>query len=131
LKRRASGKRSGLEERAQQLFDDYGHQVEYEVDKLYFTQPEVKRYYLPDFKLDNGTYIEIKGRLTAEDRRKMLWVKEQNPEAIICFIFGNGKNKLTKRSKSTYLDWAEKHGFPAIDISQPIPKSWFKKKNNK
>ena len=57
----------------------------------------------------------------------MLWVKEQHPEVTIRFIFGNGNNKLTKRSKTTYLDWARQHGFEAIDVSDPIPPSWFEK----
>lgn len=126
--RLASGRRSRLEERVQESLEALGQTVEYEVDKLPFVQPAVDRYYLPDFKLENGTYIEVKGRFTAEDRRKMIWVKQQNPDAIIRFIFGNGKNKLTKKSKSTYLDWAEKYGFEAIDVSEEIPKKWLKKK---
>ena len=127
LRRLASGRRSRLEEKVQETLEKLGQKVQYEVDKLPFVQPAVQRYYLPDFKLENGTYIEVKGRFTAEDRRKMLWVKEQNPEAVIRFIFGNGKNKLTKKSKSTYLDWAKKYGFDAIDVTEPIPKNWIKK----
>lgn len=125
IRKTASGKRSKLEDRVQEKLNLIT-KAEYEVDKLPFVQPEKKRYYLPDFKLPNGVYIEVKGRLTLEDRQKMLWVKEQHPEVRICFIFGNGNNKLTKRSKTTYLDWAEQNGFEAIDVSQPIPKGWLK-----
>lgn len=125
IRKTASGKRSKLEDRVQEKLNLIT-KAEYEVDKLPFVQPEKKRYYLPDFKLPNGVYIEVKGRLTLEDRQKMIWVKEQHPHIRICFIFGNGNNKITKRSKTTYLDWAEENGFEAIDVSQPIPKGWLK-----
>lgn len=120
-----SGKRSKLEDTVQKKLDLLT-KSEYEVDKLKFIQPAKERYYLPDFKLPNGVYIEVKGRLTVEDRQKMLWVKAQYPDKIFCFIFGNGNNKLTKKSKTTYLDWAKQHGFEAIDVSQAIPKRWLK-----
>jgi len=120
-----SGKRSKLEEKVQEKLDRIT-KAEYEVDKLPFVQPEKQRYYLPDFKLPNGVYIEVKGRLTVEDRQKMIWVKEQHPTLRFCFIFGSGSNKLSKRSKTTYLDWARENGFEAIDVSQPIPKGWLK-----
>lgn len=124
-----SGKRSKLEERvSEKLESEKEGIIEYESEYLYFTQPSVSRKYLPDFKLANGAFIEVKGRLTLEDRKKMLWVKQQNPEATIYFIFGNGNNKITKKSKVTYIDWAETNGFEAIDVSQPIPKRWFKNK---
>lgn len=126
LRKLASGKRSKLEERVQEALLAIGP-VEYETDKLYFTQPAVDRYYLPDFKLGENSYVEVKGRLTIEDRRKMLWAKEQNPEAVIRIIFGKASNTLDKRSKTTYRDWAEKNGFECIDVSEPIPKSWFTK----
>jgi len=120
-----SGKRSKLEDTVQNKLDLIT-KSEYEVDKIKFIQPEKQRYYLPDFKLPNGHYIEAKGRLTTEDRQKMIWVKEQYPDLTFYFIFGNGSNKITKRSKTTYLDWAKSNGFDAIDVSQPIPKRWLK-----
>lgn len=115
-----------MEEKVAGLLEEIGP-VKYESTRLYFTQPAVERYYIPDFELAPNNYIEVKGRLTLEDRKKMLWVKEQHPEVTIRFIFGSGHNKLTKRSKTTYLDWARQHGFEAIDVSEPIPKSWFNK----
>jgi len=120
-----SGKRSKLEDTVQNKLDLLT-KSEYEVDKLEFIQPAKKRFYLPDFKLPNGVYIEVKGRLTLEDRQKMLWVKEQHPDKVFCFIFGNGNNKLTKRSKTSYIEWAKANGFDAIDVSQSIPRKWLK-----
>lgn len=127
LRKLASGRRSKLEERAEISIREIDNLALYEPDRIYFTQPSVDRYYVPDFKLSNGTYIEVKGRLTIEDRRKMIWVKEQNPDAVIRLIFGNANNKLDKRSKTSYREWAEKNGFDCIDVSEPIPKAWFNK----
>lgn len=129
LRKLSSGKRSKLEERVEGILQAIG-EVEYEPDRIYFVQPAVNRYYIPDFKLGENNYIEVKGRLTLEDRKKLLWVKEQNPEVVVRLIFGSGNNKITKRSKTTYLDWARANGFEAIDVSQPVPKAWFNKLEN-
>jgi DNA repair exonuclease SbcCD ATPase subunit len=64
--------------------------------------------------------------LPLEDRQKMLWVKQQHPHIKIYFIFGKGSNKITKRSKTSYIDWAHENGFEAIDVTQPIPRGWLK-----
>lgn len=102
------------------------YSVEYEPDKLPFVQPIQKRYYVPDFKLKDKVYIEAKGRLTPQDRKKMLWVKEQYPDYTFFLLFGNASNKLTKKSKTTYAMWAEKHGFKWCDVRDGIPKTWLK-----
>lgn len=128
LRKLSSGKRSKLEERISARLLELGP-VEYEADRIPFVQPAVNRYYLPDWKIADKVYIEAKGRLTIEDRKKMLWVKEQNPDITVYIIFGNANNKLDKRSKTTYRDWAEKHGFECIDESEPIPRSWFRNLN--
>jgi hypothetical protein len=125
---RASGRRSKLEETCEGLLTEIGV-VQYEPDKLPFVQPAVERYYVPDFKLGKDNYVEVKGRLTLEDRKKMLWVKEQHPDKLFRIIFGNGNNKITKKSRTTYLDWALENGFEAIDVKDPIPTHWFKEKD--
>ena len=79
--------------------------------------------YLPDFHLINGVFLEVKGRLTSEDRRKMKAVKLCNPELDIRFVFQAPYNKIYKGSKTTYAKWAEKHGFPWCSY-QTIPIDW-------
>ena len=96
----------------QEVANYYGSKVKYEPDKISFEQPSIKRSYLPDFKIKENVYIEAKGKLTSEDRKKHIWVKEQHPEIMIIFLFMNSKNKLNKASKTTYAAWAESHGFP-------------------
>jgi pyruvate formate-lyase activating enzyme-like uncharacterized protein len=126
LRRLASGKRSKLEERCAEKLSAIGP-IEYEVDKIPFVQPAIDRYYLPDWKIADKVYIEAKGRLTLEDRKKMLWVKEQNPDVTVYFIFDRADDKLDKRSKMTKRQWAIKHGFECIDEKESIPRAWFSK----
>ena len=52
----------------------------------------------------------------------MLAVKKQHPELDIRFIFQRN-NTLTKRSKTTYGDWCDKHGFLWC-IYPNLPEDW-------
>lgn len=91
------------------------YQIEYKVN-------ETKKY-TPDFILDGYDFIlEFKGWLTLEDRKKMIRVRESNPELDIRFVFGNSKNKIRKGSKTTYGDWCDKNGFKYAD--KYVPKEW-------
>lgn len=94
---------------------------EYEPIKLPYV---IDHNYIPDFRLSNGIIIEAKGKLDAQTRAKMLAVKKAHPELDIRLVFMRGNNKLSKRSNTTYLSWAEKHGFPAAD--GVIPDEWLK-----
>ncbi len=94
--------------------------AEYEPEKVPYV---LNCIYLPDFKLKNGVYLELKGELDAISRRKMLAVKQQNPHLDIRFVFMRASNKLRKGSKVTYAKWAEDHGFKWCE-GMP-PKSWF------
>jgi hypothetical protein len=98
--------------------------VNYEPDKIKFTQPEKQRVYIPDFKLDNDVYLECKGRWTYEDRAKHLWLKEQHPEITIYILFQNSSVKLNKKSKTSYGDWATKNGLQWADFRNGIPTDW-------
>ena len=70
------------------------------------------RHYVPDWvDAKTKTIYEAKGRFTREDRRKMLLVKQQYPDWNIVFIFQTPNAKINKRSKTTYREWALKHGF--------------------
>lgn len=95
---------------------------EYEPFAIDYT---ISHKYTPDFVIGNGVIIEAKGKLDPETRQKMLAVKSQNPSLDIRFVFMRGENKLSKASKTTYMDWAKKHGFPAADGE--IPQEWLKR----
>ena len=90
--------------------DYLGTRAEYEPDRISFIQPAKSRYYIPDFKIGDATYIECKGKWTAEDRAKHVWVKQQNPDIRIILLFQNSKVRLNKRSQTTYGEWATKNG---------------------
>lgn len=100
--------RSKLEEKVAQLLNELGVSFEYESTKVpYILQCN----YTPDFLLPNGVYLETKGHLTPEDRRKMLAVKKANPDLDVRFVFQAPYNKIEKRSKTTYAAWCEKNNF--------------------
>jgi hypothetical protein len=84
--------------------------------------------YLPDYVLPNGIIVEAKGYLDAGCCKKMLAVKNTNPELDIRFVFQNANGKRNKRAKLKNWQWAEKHGFPWAEGT--IPLEWFKEKKN-
>jgi len=64
--------RSGLEGKVADLLSSLKVSYEYESRKLAYV---LECNYIPDFLLPNGIFLEVKGRLTSEDRRKMKAVK--------------------------------------------------------
>jgi hypothetical protein len=117
------GFKSGLEETISQQIESHGIKVEYETEKVPYIIPASTHTYSPDFKLPNGIRVETKGRFVAADRKKHLLVKEHNPHLDIRFVFSNSKNKISKKSKTTYGDWCEKNGYKYAD--KIIPIEWF------
>mgnify|MGYP004453033467 FL=1 len=97
----------------------------YEQDKIqYIPKP---RTYTPDFYIEEGDfYVETKGRFFATDRTKHLLIKEQHPDIDIRFVFLNAKNRLDKRSRTTYAQWCEKNGF--LYSEKRMPEEWMKVK---
>lgn len=98
-------------------------EIDYETEKLPYT---IQQNYIPDFPLTfpdgRKIYIEAKGYFNAIDRRKLLQVKKDNPEADIRLVF-MADNKVHKASKMRYSDWCDKHGFPYC--IKAIPETWF------
>jgi glycogen debranching enzyme len=124
--KKSSGKR-GLRYRSK-LEDGVAIQIqcyttfEYETKKIPFVVSE-SRFYLPDFILPNGIHIEAKGYLRREDRKKLLLVKEQHPDLDLRLVFQCASNRIYKRSKTTYGQWAKKHGFLYSDNGR-VPREW-------
>lgn len=85
-------------------------------------------HYTPDFVLPNGVIIEAKGLFLARDRTKHLLIQKQYPELDIRFIFNNPNAKLSKKSKTTYAGWCEKHGFEYAKGT--IPDEWLHEAGN-
>jgi hypothetical protein len=108
---------------ARQLSGSTGFQ--YEGKKLAYEVQET-RHYIPDFILQNGIHIEVKGYLRATDRKKLILVKKQHPDIDLRLIFQRASNKIHKKSKTTYADWARKHGFIHADNGR-VPREWLLK----
>ena len=96
---------------------------EYETINLYYEITE-QRKYIPDVILPNGIVIELKGRFTAKDRKKMLLVIKQHPELDIRMVFMRPKNKLNKNSSTTYAQWCDKNNIKWAD--KYIPTEWIR-----
>ena len=92
----------------------------YEPIKIKYVIPETNHTYIPDVILPNGIIIEIKGRLTKQDRFKHLYIQEQKPELDIRFVLQNYKVKLYKGSKTTYGEWLTKNNFFWSEKNIPI-----------
>jgi hypothetical protein len=129
--------RSGLERNHYEQLMASGIGFEYEAEKIEYRKRVVKgickkcgctdvyqrKTYLPDWTLANGIRIESKGRLTSQDRSKMLAVKEQHPNLDLRIVFG-ANNKIHKAKAKRYAEWASEHGFKFGILV--IPQSWLK-----
>ena len=131
--------RSGLEEQIAKQLESGNIPFEYESVVLKYMVPESDHAYTPDFILkkknktsssgakdtENGggcMFIEVKGYLDLEMRKKYKSIRHSNPDADIRFLFGNWDNKIRKGSKKTYRMWAEGLGFKCAN--KEIPRSW-------
>jgi hypothetical protein len=123
--------RSGLEEQIAAQLKLKNIKFEYETKTLKYTKPEKVHRYTPDFILfkkdGEPMYIEGKGRFLTVDKQKSLLVKNQYPNLDLRFVFSNSKTRISKKSKTTYAMWCEKHGFKYADGF--IPKEWIKELN--
>ena len=73
--------------------------------------------------------FETKGHFVTSDRKKHLLIKEQYPKLDIRFVFSNSKNRIGKKSKTTYAKWCELKGFKYHCIATTkkfLPDNWIK-----
>lgn len=116
--------KSELEKRIAKELTKSKHTVDYETTSLDYV---IRKKYIPDFILTDKdgkiTYLEVKGWLRVEDRIKLRAVKDTNPNVDLRLVFDKD-NKLSKHSKMTYSEWAEKYGFPWVVGS--VPKEWMR-----
>ncbi len=120
MKKKTSKFRSKLEERISNLFDELGVIYEYESSKVAYT---IQHHYVPDFILPNHIHLEAKGYWDAADRRKILAVKKDNPDLDLRMVFQSPYNTISKKSKTTYAKWCEKHNIPWCAF-HTIPIDW-------
>jgi hypothetical protein len=127
--------RSGLEEKIANQLDEAGVDYEYESIKIPYTVPAREAKYLPDFPIP-GTNILIEGKghwgggkfggikqASAEQRQKMLLLKEQRPDLDIRIVYERASTKIYPGSPTSNADWATTHGFKHADKGT-VPESW-------
>ncbi len=124
---RRKGKKTGkyksrFEAKIADYFKARKLKVEYEADSFPYTRPSS---YTPDWKIGRRLYIESKGYFAPSDRAKLKAFKAQYPEIEILLLFANSGNRLNRKSKMTYGEWAESNGFRWADFNDGIPKEWF------
>ena len=119
------GYRSGLEIKNKDFLVEHGIKVKYEELKIEW-EDLMYRIYTPDFVLPNGIIVETKGRFTADDRRKHVFVKLQHPKLDIRFVFESSRRKLSKGAKTSYGQWCDKNKFMYHD--RIIPEDWLYEK---
>tara|TARA_R100000458_G_C8103776_1_gene129416 strand:+ start:85 stop:525 length:441 start_codon:yes stop_codon:yes gene_type:complete len=112
--------RSKLEEQVASLLEGLGVSYEYESTKVPYT---IQHHYNPDFILPNNVYLEVKGYWDPEDRRKILAVKKDNPDLDLRMVFQSPYNTISKKSKTTYAKWCEKHDIKWTSYHD-IPLDW-------
>ena len=112
--------RSKLEKNIADLLEQLGVSYLYESEKLSYT---ISHNYTPDFVLPNYKYLEAKGYWAPEDRRKILAVKRDNPDVDLRMIFQSPYNTISKKSKTTYAQWCDRHDIPWTSYKD-IPIEW-------
>ncbi len=127
-KKKRSIRRSKFEDEFEKDLVSRGADYSYESEKFHYKYivPErlVTERYTPDFPITTKSgkkiYIETKGVLTAQNRKKYLRVR--NILGIdLRFVFQRD-NKISKLSNTRYSEWAEKNGF--LWAIKTIPDEW-------
>ena len=119
-KKKTSKFRSKLEEKVAILLQELGISYEYESTRVPYT---IQHHYCPDFILPNYVHLETKGYWDGADRRKILAVKKDNPDLDLRMVFQAPYNTISKKSKTTYAKWCEKHDIPWTSYHD-IPIEW-------
>mgnify|MGYP003151205618 FL=1 len=122
---RQRGFRSGLEENIAKQIKKARHKLRYEKVKIKWVDFSI-RTYTPDFVLDNGIILEVKGFWSTEDRKKHAEIKKQHSDLDIRLVFENSKRKIRKGSKTTYGDWCNKKSIVYCD--RVVPQEWLREK---
>jgi hypothetical protein len=125
-RKRTAIRRSGFEDSFEKDLRSRGIKYTYESETLEYkyiipARQKTERY-TPDFPIITKTgkkiYIETKGKLTAENRKKYLRVRDLL-SIDLRFVFQRPNNKIYKGSNTTYGQWATKNGFLWADKTMP------------
>ena len=108
--------RNKYERAIERQLTEAGIKFQYEPERIPFL---IAGHYLCDWLLHTPLgpiYVETKGYLRPESKRKLIAVKKQHPELDLRLLFYENRKAQVK--------WAEKHGFKyAVGM---MPEDWLK-----
>ena len=110
--------KSKWEGRVADRLKELGLPVKYEKTIIRYVVPESLHTYKPDFTITKNVFIEAKGKFDAQDRKKHLLLLKQHPDKEIWLVFMNPRNRLSKKSKTTYMEWCQKNGVRFLSMEQ-------------
>jgi hypothetical protein len=88
---------------------------QYETTRLPYTLPP--SHYVPDwYDAASHTVVEAKGRWMDCDRRKLRAVRQQYPALRLIIVFQRPNTPISKRSKTTYAEYARKIGLEVMSL---------------
>ena len=120
------GWRSGLEGKVGKSLQDRGVTFTYESLVIEWVPSSKPRKYTPDFiittKSGKQIIVETKGRWLKDDRLKMKAVCEQHPHLDIRMVFQRPNATITKTSRTTYAQYAERLGMQWAQ--DDVPDAW-------
>lgn len=118
---------SALEARLVSHLDQQVVDFEHHPERFSF---EIRRTYTTDLKifpLSGGPafYVEVKGYWPSDERNAWLHMRKQN-NVDIRLAFQKPNLTISKASKTTYGQWADKHHIPWCDVSgsNVLPAEW-------
>lgn len=89
---------------------------------------EVVGYYIPDFFLDDTSFIEVKGRWDSDSRKKILEISKQHQEYTSYIIDGDMYYSLERKYADTIDMWESSSNFPREVLAQVVGISFGKRK---
>ena len=108
--------RSGPERRVAELLLQADIPFSYEQDRLPYV---LRRTYVPDFRVGD-TFFEVKGYWRPADRAKLKAVRLANPHIRLVVLFQEPHRRISKASKTTYAQWADRWGIEWIPLPTHI-----------
>lgn len=127
--------KSKLERDFAKHIESRGLKAGYEQNTFKYERPS---HYTPDWKINEGLFLETKGEFAPAQRANMVAFRNQHPNVEIVMVFADAQNLLHKKAKMTYAEWSIKNGFrfhdlqavynkkkKGYDIRNPIPKEFF------
>lgn len=122
-RRVTGGYRSTSEGKVAEALKTVGIIPGFESETVEYLIPATRHKYTPDFVLDNGVFLEVKGFWLSTDRLKILRVLASNPGMDLRMVLDTPTKTVTKGAKMTYASFCDKHGIKWCKTGE-IPAEW-------